>query len=539
MSAPSLAVSRCRTRLLGPAGPGARDRVERAHRRLDRPLSDALVRQGIAPESLVCIRSLRVALRDGPDLDADGLAEAIADALARSIVVGIARGEIVVYHSERDAALDLIRSLRTGDASRRWAWTQAGLPVSPGNTPAAAIALWLARQPREIVPTLVTLADDRAAFAAFAAAVAEPEGAGWPALARAAVGAAGGEEERLFEGAERQDERGLGERALREEMRGAEGVPMEMRARRLLSRSAIAGAAPSASSERGIPPVALAALVLAEVDPGVLSAAFAPDLLRIAAALLSDPARARARLREGNSRAVETGECASERGNGSLPHELPGAPSSTDLPEASRRSAPSPRPAPPPAARPDPSHAAQHSDVAVLPPPILADAEGWTEHGGLLYLLNLLDESEAIEAAHLPPLAARSLRWTLHAVAGALLPDVPADDPARLAFCGLPPDVEPPSAGEPTAARREVAAVKRIAAALGVAAARRLGRPHRAGPAVVRALAARRARIVGRPGWIEVHLSLDDVSIDVRREGLDLDPGFVRALGAVVRFRYG
>jgi hypothetical protein len=35
-----------------------------------------------------------------------------------------------------------------------------------------------------------------------------------------------------------------------------------------------------------------------------------------------------------------------------------------------------------------------------------------------------------------------------------------------------------------------------------------------------------------------VHLSLDDVDLDVRRAGLDGDPGWVWWLGQVVRFVY-
>jgi hypothetical protein len=35
-----------------------------------------------------------------------------------------------------------------------------------------------------------------------------------------------------------------------------------------------------------------------------------------------------------------------------------------------------------------------------------------------------------------------------------------------------------------------------------------------------------------------VRLSLDDVSTDVRRAALDLDPGWIPWLGVVVRFAY-
>jgi hypothetical protein len=51
-------------------------------------------------------------------------------------------------------------------------------------------------------------------------------------------------------------------------------------------------------------------------------------------------------------------------------------------------------------------------------------------------------------------------------------------------------------------------------------------------------LLARRAELRIDPGWIEARFDLDDVSIDVRRAGLDLDPGYLPWLGAVVRFTY-
>jgi hypothetical protein len=55
---------------------------------------------------------------------------------------------------------------------------------------------------------------------------------------------------------------------------------------------------------------------------------------------------------------------------------------------------------------------------------------------------------------------------------------------------------------------------------------------------VVAGLANRSGRIEREPGWVDVHLALADVDVDVRRAGLDLDPGWVPWLGCVVRFRY-
>ncbi len=59
-----------------------------------------------------------------------------------------------------------------------------------------------------------------------------------------------------------------------------------------------------------------------------------------------------------------------------------------------------------------------------------------------------------------------------------------------------------------------------------------------AGHEAVAALLRRRGHVVLEPGWVEVHLRLEDVDLGVRRAGLDLDPGFVPWLGAVVVIRY-
>jgi hypothetical protein len=44
--------------------------------------------------------------------------------------------------------------------------------------------------------------------------------------------------------------------------------------------------------------------------------------------------------------------------------------------------------------------------------------------------------------------------------------------------------------------------------------------------------------VVADPGWIEIRLDLREVATDVRRVGLDLDPGWLPWLGVVMRFAY-
>ena len=98
----------------------------------------------------------------------------------------------------------------------------------------------------------------------------------------------------------------------------------------------------------------------------------------------------------------------------------------------------------------------------------------------------------------------------------------------------VPPDAEtdPPAAAEDGYLRGLVA---ELAAALEV----RLGLVPEAGGDPVGFVCRRRAEVVADPGWFEVRLPLAGVSTDVRRAGLDLDPGYVPWLGVVLKFVYG
>ena len=62
--------------------------------------------------------------------------------------------------------------------------------------------------------------------------------------------------------------------------------------------------------------------------------------------------------------------------------------------------------------------------------------------------------------------------------------------------------------------------------------------PEWAGPGLVERVAQRPATIVVEPGWIEVRLCLRDISVELRRAALDLDPGYLPWLGLVLRYRY-
>lgn len=170
------------------------------------------------------------------------------------------------------------------------------------------------------------------------------------------------------------------------------------------------------------------------------------------------------------------------------------------------------------------------------------ERSGHTRLGGLLYLPPLLPLCGALlvleDVALWPslPQALHQLALALHRVA--LVPwPLAADDPAALAFCGLAPRQPPPADDvdleiEPA---RE-AAVQRAVASIHDLLSARL--PDWRGPALLSRLLCREARISADPGWIDVHFALRDVSVDLRRAAIDLDPGFLPWLGVVLRYRY-
>jgi hypothetical protein len=160
-----------------------------------------------------------------------------------------------------------------------------------------------------------------------------------------------------------------------------------------------------------------------------------------------------------------------------------------------------------------------------------------TDHAGLLYLLNaaadaampdLLFADPVLESIPGSELLARVALWLVTAA---------DDDPAVLAFAGLDPRRVRRGWSR---ARLPAGAQDRIdghARGWARAVAARLHRDD--DPAIVVAdVTGRPGRVEREPGWVDVHLSLTDVDVDIRCAGLDLDPGWVPWLGYVVRFRY-
>ena len=176
------------------------------------------------------------------------------------------------------------------------------------------------------------------------------------------------------------------------------------------------------------------------------------------------------------------------------------------------------------------------NDTATRPPAVPQSLH--TRYGGLLFLIPILQQLALPRAMAADPLlAGRPLRLGLHRL-GLALAGCRGDDPALAAFCGLVPGAKPPwspdDLQDPALDERVEDWAERLRQALG----QTLDNEEQDPRLRLARLLQRDARVVAEPGWIELRLSLDQVSVDVRRAGLDLDPGWVPWLGVVIRYVY-
>lgn len=502
---------------------------------LDGPLEDALAAAGVASDDEICIRSvvvpelaLRLSQSDAIILDAWSRAIAAAVASAAGTSGGNAEG-VVRYRSRSHAVVDVVVHCLTGGRAPVWAWRQLGLwPDGLGDGGAwaggadlpAAVAAHLLRllmaRPELVVPVMVSLAGQgrlETAVAAFGAA-------GLRDLAEAAWRAAGGNT--VPEPAARRwgpqtwpipaaPARGRAPGSL------PPADPAALTAEALLQRSRLSTALRAGPRYSAALARTWAMLVVLESEP---AAGADPD----SAALLAAVAGA---LDAGG--AAGSGPSVYDlAGNGVLPALPAGITAETVT------------------AAPDPS---QGSAADVEPGAAAGSRTGWA---GLLYTLHVVEELEVparLAAAGAGP--AGGLRNALHALGVWLLavaaPEEPPDaaDPALLAFSGLPDaaalrsDSALAHAGlQADAAQVLRNAIHREGAKVAAEVIRRAA-PEDPDTAAVLARVCRHPGLIVRdPGWTDVVLDLSEVDTEVRRAGLDLDLGYLRWLGCVVRFRY-
>ena len=529
-------------------GLAGRERLARLGRRLADGALDAAFDTafdaafGSAVGAQICVR--RVAppvFRVRWDATDDELVDGWAGAVSRAVAIAVARGgaDVVRYPSRTHARRELVTALLSGSRDRVWAWRQLGLWPAAG-APVAddvlrrALAEIGRTEPETAVGLLVSVAAagllGRLVAAVGAEAVAALVEDSW----RAAGGAGGGLRAALT---------GLGPPAGAAAVnRGAAGTldrdPDAEQAPRRLSPTVAAGPPPRTSAAARLTAHVRNRSVIAAAAPAVVGGVRSDALavaLAAAALLEVEPAAAAGTAAAATLRALAARP--GQRG-----------------PSAAAAARPAHRD-PPVAAGPacgGPSAAADALDASGAPPRTEPHASATardphrasTAWGGLLFLVLLVADVGLPERATADPdRYGPAVRTVLHGLARRLVaravPDAgPAepDDPAVLAFAGLAPTAEPPTDRvDPllldAEADRLVAVLReRLAPAPLAEAVER---------ALLVAVGRRRAVIEADPGWIDVLLELDEVSVDVRRAGLDLDPGYLPWLGCVMRYRYG
>ncbi|MER7461307.1 hypothetical protein [Streptomyces sp. NPDC097981] len=526
------------------------------------PLETALNRLALPPGRW-CLARLDLTLdldlaRPDPALAHDW-SEAVAAAIERTVRAGrpAAPGGLVHYRHDVELLADAVAGLAAGRRERLWAWRQTGVlrpgDPAPDASPGPALLAALERHPR-LAAAAVLRAAEHCGLAALERAWGCP---GWQRLAALVTGE---------------------DRPAPEECAGPPpGPATRALARDLLAGSRLAALVRDSRLRPAEPtPAAWAVLVLAEADPAALHRIPARPGLR---GLLADGLRALGGVpvRPGPGRAAQPRELPEPPDTARPAGPPAGPPPPADAPraDAARPGAPDPDapcadaagpgPAPHAPAAGDPAEPAvraprhdgaqageqareqageqtreQTGEQAGERPADAADGAdtGWA---GLVFLLATAAVTGLPDRAlDEPALAARPLPWVLHTAARALAPGIAPGDPAALALAGLGPDRAAALLRARPATPREQDAVSALAADWARATAARLGDERYAHDpsGAVLAVARRPGRITAETGWIEVRLAVADTDLAVRRAGLDLDPGWVGWLGAVVRYRY-
>jgi hypothetical protein len=475
---------------------------------LDRAFELALRSAGLPEESELCIRYLRVPVHfrlNGTDTSlAMNWATALAEEITRAIVCHTASGnrssshggassvnstasDLVIYQSRRQALMDMALGTARVDLRRAWAWRQLGLWRSgddAGRSEAISeMVSALCAEPLMIVPVLRALAETGCLRSVAKGLTARQ----WEALGCAALSPLGATR-LIYEAGQGP----VSSRALRDALR-------------VIDRSGQLRAINSASpllKESMTACRAVAALAMLEAEPVLLRAVTAPNIIGlIAGALRSESSNIKNCLPESVEPAATTHIVERASASEALPESLMG----TDEEEAG-------------------------------PPDMRVRA--LTRYGGLLFLLGVVEDLKLPEEilSH-ALLGARPFLWVMHQLALTLVSIEPYD-PAALAFAGLPPGATPPSAEQEAMNEVEAGAIKAFAMRIIERLHRVLEGVYEPESTVLEFVCGHRAEIVADPGWIEAKFSMDDVSTEIRRAGLDLDPGYIPWLGVVLRFVY-
>lgn len=559
---------------------------------IDRAFEMALAHEGIREEAELCIRNIlapvRLSLTGGDESVTESWSAALAAEIARVVRDGSTRN-VVVYQARRDALFDMALSVARGDWSRAWAWRQLELWTASDTAGEAEALVQLVRAlcaaPALIVPTLKALGHanylDR-----LARRFTDTQ---WQDLSEAALVEAGAANLLSYTVAEpssglhRDAGRvGKGSSLLRAITSSSSLARANAATRRAVAGLVVLEAAPaSLHSEAAATLISIIAQTIASAQQATTQTA--PEVLSYDTAFVDtgsgDTAfvdTASGDTTSGDNSVAVSPEMATEDGaveparlNSSANDRILGpAAKHSDATTADNAdpadvdgsfSSASPEATP---FDPQDLNASgdaklvkptrkdmqrRDMDLAPLDSPARPGAElqpldfrrrAFTRFGGLLFLIGVVEDLELPEEIMAQPaLNDRPFVWVIHQLALALVPAEP-DDPAALAFAGLPPDVKAPSEDEAPASEVEKVLLNAFVARLVERLSSLLDPEDETEGLLLESICYRRAEIVADPGWVEVRLSLDDVATDIRRAGLDLNPGYVPWLGVVVVFVY-
>ena len=498
---------------------------------LDQAFTMAIDKAGLSDDAELCLRdllttvSLRLQVTDRALVS--HWSAVVADEILRAISNG-STSRAVVYQSRRQALADFAISIARGDLRRAWAWRQLGL-WQPRRATSATSAKSESQRVSElvralcnerglIVPTLRVLAE-----AGWLTPLAERfTEQHWEELALTVLSEAGAEG-LLSQAAPTAP--ASPERALREAQRiiSRSSLVRTLAASRLLSGASV-------SVRRSI-----AVLAIAEVEPALLrTGTTTAAVIEIISVASTDSNRATANSadpqtadREFEATAYDADESRSQQ---SFDPADASADASADVSaDVSTK----------PSAKPSAKQSADDPRTEKSQPIDLRE-RAFTRWGGLLFMLAVFEDLNLLEVIlEHPVLRERPFTWVLHQLALNLVPISP-NDPAALAFAGrrfTRMDVDWIS-GQPRKSAAESDALRELADLMIDHLSSFLVFEDEPPPSLVEFVCRRRAEIVADPGWIEVRFSLDEVSTEIRRAGLDLDPGYMSWLGIVMRFVY-
>jgi len=506
---------------------------------LDQAFSLAIEQAGLSDDAELCIRDLLTTVSLRLQVPDRALVSHWSAVMAEEILNAISNGSTsraVVYQSRRQAVADLAISVARGDFRRAWAWRQLGLWQSTmaanESQRVSELVRALCGEHGMIVPTLRVLAE-----AGWLSYIAERlTERHWETLALTVLSEAGANQ--LFS----QSAPTAPNRALRE-------------AQRVISRSSLMSAFSSSALVLG-PSVlvqrSIAALAIAEVEPALLHTETAAALIEIiadactassldansdvASSFIADRGAAKQVVEDQSSVYASSYEATSYKASESRSKEHFDRANSTDHLRAQTSQVNDPGATS--------SLSQRLTEANEKSKPIDLRERAFTRWGGLLFLFAVFEDLNLLEVIfEHPVLRERPFTWVLHQLAMTIAPVSP-DDPAALAFAGLSPDIrfkpqifadergsDPPSSAE-------ICGLRELATSMIEHLSSFLVFEDETPASLTEFVCRRRAEIVADPGWIEVRFSLDEVSTEIRRAGLDLDPGYLSWLGIVMRFVY-